>query len=544
MNPIFQLGQQGSKSVLWNALQAIFEQGSDVLQDVENARINTLVAFENRLSSINGRRLRANRIPVSGSYGSFLTSDFTGIDQGQTTATVRSDSSSVSLREKAQPLKIVVRSKTFSTSVGSADAMDPNGVLYRVTTDGTIPVGTFDIELRTPLSLSLLIFDIASSPSSPTIDVSTSADGISYVEAVEVSMSGYRCNAILASTEVRYVRIAVTPTHPDDLSGTSFTFGITSFIGTGVEYSLQSDFVSKPLVFTPNTAQLVLASTDTDPRISYFLSLQFNNSVLPAEVSLGEAVDIPGVTVVDNSDTTFVVPQETVFANNLVVTSGEYIRPTTPNGFVYVVSVPGQLQATGQPTWPLTPGTPIVSNTATMVTYPDQTYLADTAYLSSMLVRPTAYNGYIYAVTVAGTSQSSGEPVWPTTPGATIVSGGITFTCQIDGRIAHVLPATVYLNTLRVLDEGTQSFLRVAPELTMGSNTHFLVNPYIVLEQQMDSTYFIYYVKYNPATSLGKTFTISYVDGPSAVTAVLRVRLNTEDHSSTPVFHGAQLQQV
>lgn len=44
-------------------------------------------------------------------------------------------------------------------------------------------------------------------------------------------------------------------------------------------------------------------------------------------------------------------------------------------------------------------------------------------------VTPTTPNGFRYECTVAGTS-AAGEPAWPTTLGATVVSGTATFTCR------------------------------------------------------------------------------------------------------------------
>lgn len=56
-----------------------------------------------------------------------------------------------------------------------------------------------------------------------------------------------------------------------------------------------------------------------------------------------------------------------------------------------------------------------------------QVFAANTAYSVGELICPTAVggNGHTYSVTVAGTSGT--EPVWPTTTGATVTSGGVTF---------------------------------------------------------------------------------------------------------------------
>jgi len=52
-----------------------------------------------------------------------------------------------------------------------------------------------------------------------------------------------------------------------------------------------------------------------------------------------------------------------------------------------------------------------------------------TAYVLGDVRRPTVQNGYRYTVTVAGTTAAS-EPAWPTTIGATIVDGTVTWRCD------------------------------------------------------------------------------------------------------------------
>lgn len=42
----------------------------------------------------------------------------------------------------------------------------------------------------------------------------------------------------------------------------------------------------------------------------------------------------------------------------------------------------------------------------------------------------TINNGFKYEVTAAGTTHATNEPIWPTTPGATIVDGTVTWTCR------------------------------------------------------------------------------------------------------------------
>ncbi|MCD6418865.1 hypothetical protein J7M00_08805, partial [bacterium] len=53
---------------------------------------------------------------------------------------------------------------------------------------------------------------------------------------------------------------------------------------------------------------------------------------------------------------------------------------------------------------------------------------ASTAYSEGDYIRPTSANGYSYECTVAGTSGSS-EPTWPTTLGETVTDGTVTWEC-------------------------------------------------------------------------------------------------------------------
>lgn len=52
-----------------------------------------------------------------------------------------------------------------------------------------------------------------------------------------------------------------------------------------------------------------------------------------------------------------------------------------------------------------------------------------TAYSSGNFRRPVTANGYRYECTTPGTS-GAGEPAWPTTPGATVADGTVTWTCR------------------------------------------------------------------------------------------------------------------
>jgi len=54
-------------------------------------------------------------------------------------------------------------------------------------------------------------------------------------------------------------------------------------------------------------------------------------------------------------------------------------------------------------------------------------WAATTAYTTGRIIRPTAGNGFLYRSTGAGTSAGT-EPTFPTTVGATVVDGTVTWT--------------------------------------------------------------------------------------------------------------------
>lgn len=90
---------------------------------------------------------------------------------------------------------------------------------------------------------------------------------------------------------------------------------------------------------------------------------------------------------------------------------------------IYKTSVTNEVAGTGYTARGAALGTKIInyygSNTATA-------WVASTGYALGQIVRPTAPNGYVYACTVAGTSNSS-APTWPTTVGNTVTDGGVTW---------------------------------------------------------------------------------------------------------------------
>jgi hypothetical protein len=69
-----------------------------------------------------------------------------------------------------------------------------------------------------------------------------------------------------------------------------------------------------------------------------------------------------------------------------------------------------------------------------------QVWAGTTAYNVGELRRPTAGNGFVYRVAVAGTSSGS-APTWPTVIGQTVADGGVTWTCVGRNVVQLVGPA-------------------------------------------------------------------------------------------------------
>lgn len=298
MAEIFTMGQQASASAFLAALEAIQVQGSGVLATLQTAQSDTLLEFERRLSAINARRTRSYRISSPEKPVKFVVTDFLDVDQGNTTGTLRADSGAFTLRERAQLAQAQIQNLLFSSNTGTIENLNPSQNIYTVHIDGSgsIPTGQFDITLQAALTLSQLIIDIPATPSQPSITISISSDNITYTKANNISIAGYRITAWLPSILTKYVRVVITPTHPDDLSGTAFTFGVVDFSANSTEYQLQSSFITKPILFTPNSASLVF-DAQSDPNITYYLAIGLPAEAVPfIAINPGQVVPIPGTT--------------------------------------------------------------------------------------------------------------------------------------------------------------------------------------------------------------------------------------------------------
>lgn len=398
-------GSQGSASALFENLSSIQATGQAVLDSIESAQTSVLLDLEQSLQVLNSRQQRASRLTSSDVVCRFLVSDFESIDQTRSSATIRIDSQSVSLRERAQPADVNIRKQIFTTTSGTVQQI---GNYFQVNVpDGSTPTGSFNLELAGAVSLTMIVFDIVSLAGQPGIQVFVSSDGVVYIQAEQVAVDGYRVNAWFSTQGVKYIRIQITPAHPDNLGGTTFTFGLTDFYASAVEFHLVSDLVTSPIKAIPLSNQLQFQADD-DPGLEYYLS--FDN-VTFQRVIPGQIINVPGAT----------------------------------------------------------------------------------------------------AVSVQGVAIDSG------------------------GGLVHTVVPGLYYQTVQITGANGVPY-RFAPN----------VDPSLVPQNPYISYWFqrFYLLPFNAGTESGLTFNVSYTSGPPALYVTLHVRLSTKNSSTTPVFHGATLQNV
>lgn len=137
--------------------------------------------------------------------------------------------------------------------------------------------------------------------------------------------------------------------------------------------------------------------------------------------------------------------------------------------------------------WQLTPGRrfydiPVDGTDALNFRRIEQAWLADnggvamlqwaatTAYTVGQYLLPTTPNGFIYKVTVAGTTAGT-APAWPTTEGGTVVNGTVTFKAQVPLAatwlpLAQGIDPARFTNAQRTRPDSyeTRQFLELWPE--------------------------------------------------------------------------------
>lgn len=298
MADIFHTGDPGSARVWTAALSTLLAQGQAVLDQCAQNRLETLIEFEQRMQALSGRRQRANRTAPPRELVSFVVSDFFDIDQTLTTATIRADAQSATLKERTVTTQATIKTQGFTPSSGTVEPISAQGSLFRVhTDDGTLPTGTFSLQLFSPLTLTLLVFDLSALASQPDIVVSASTDGVVYTPARKTEINGDRLTAWFDPLEMLYIQLAITPTHPDTLGGTSYTFGLLDFSGSTTEFQLISELVTRPIPFSPQGTSVVLEAP-ADPDIAYFLS--FDGGAF-LEYPAGSTLVLPGTQAVTAS---------------------------------------------------------------------------------------------------------------------------------------------------------------------------------------------------------------------------------------------------
>lgn len=502
-------GTEGSASQVSAAFTQLRTQGQTSINQLVVLRENTLLLFQNALSELNGKRVRADRLPTVGIATRFVTSDLQDINQTITTAALRCDANTVSLKERSAPGEATISTITFSASEGTIQALQvPStstsgnlGALYRVaTSDGSAPVGTFNITLLAPIGVSLVLFDMMDMPSDPTIVVSISTNGITYTPSTNVNRNGYRVGAWFpAGAEAQYIRIAITPALPDILGGNVFTFGLTDFHVFGIQYHLLSNLYTSQIEITPIGAQLQF-DAPVIPGIVYFLSLAGNPAI---EVNPGDLVDIPGTTVipptnhglVSTNKLNLILPSDTYLASLLITNAA--------NGEVVRIA-PG-----------LSPSTTDLTNQYFTLDGSGNMYLVD--YVSAIF--PLAGGT---AEVIAGTPNIA-TITFPQVAG--VISSGDSIT--ISSATSSTLDGDAIVNTATLLSD----------VWTITFNTGvsaFGVTPQLV-GTLTDNTL---------PTDAGNTYDVSYVTGLSTITAALQVQLSTSDLNTTPLFTGAELIEV
>lgn len=166
--------------------------------------------------------------------------------------------------------------------------------MYRVYSEtGKKPVGAFEIELRDIATISYLTFDIVTLPSDPGIRVFASDNDITYTEASSVSRNGYRVNAWFPTRQVKFLRIEIAPTTPTTSAASTYTFGLTDFSATTMDFHLYSELNFRPVAIAPITAQVRFRADNPD--LAYFLTF---GSGRPFRVEPDQTIDLPGVTAV------------------------------------------------------------------------------------------------------------------------------------------------------------------------------------------------------------------------------------------------------
>lgn len=129
--------------------------------------------------------------------------------------------------------------------------------------------------------------------------------------------------------------------------------------------------------------------------------------------------------------------QSVAWAAETTVNVGQFIRPTTPNGNLYLVIGEGTFSST-EPDWGGA-SNPVTDGTAQLEILPPY-WSATTAVSEGDIVEPG--NGYRYRATTAGTTAAT-EPYWP--QGATdVTDGSVTWSATVVSSGQEIVSLEVY----------------------------------------------------------------------------------------------------
>lgn len=176
-----------------------------------------------------------------------------------------------------------------------------------------------------------------------------------------------------------------------------------------------------------------------------------------------------------------------------------------------------------------------------------QYHLRSDVYTNQIVFTPRSASVQFSTLSVPGLHyflSLAGNPFIEVFPGTLVpIPGVTTHTTTVGltdptGKINLILPGNVYLSTLSIKDHATQLEVRTAPGLSNAASPP--TNKYITV----DGSGNMYLVLYNHAADQFRTFDISYLTGPSTVTASMQVELVTDDLNTTPVYAGAKLIEV
>jgi hypothetical protein len=281
------MSTESSRAAVMQKFTALSATGQSVMDDIGVVHTNTLLAFQQFLSQANLMKTRVDRICAPGVMGRFVVSDLLGVDLPHTTASLRPDATAVTLCERGKFVPAVIKTTTFSTDKGTYQLLNNT---YKVMSQTGTPTGTFRVEFLRTILGNLVVFDLLTPTSDGTVKVSGIAPDFTEFPADTVSRNGYRVCAWLPTREMRYLKIAITPSGPDIAGGLGYTFGITDLNTSSLTFHLASDLVMKPITITPTTPKAMFRAPETEG-LTYFLSYDGAHF---SQVAPNSTIELPG----------------------------------------------------------------------------------------------------------------------------------------------------------------------------------------------------------------------------------------------------------